>query len=195
MSVRYVKSSWSCWLIVASLLAGPAAEAAERGKRRTADELLNVYLSPGRAQWLVGPIAQIASNEQIDSYLAITDDEVAERFIAEFWAGRRALKGTPGLTARQQFEHLAAEADRRFGEATFPGRRTDRGTIFILYGPPDDIDYRPSGRKQLGEVEIWYYQRPRVGLDGEAPKNAYYFIEDGDLTRFASGSELPQMVP
>jgi len=164
-----VKSSWICWVIVASLLAGWPVAAAERGrgKERSADELLNVFLSPGMAQWLVGPIARLATEEQIEEFLEITDDEAAEEFIARFWAGRKPIEDVPGLTARQQFEHLAEEADRRFGEATYPGRRTDRGTIIILYGPPDEIDYRRSRRERVGDVEVWRYERPRLGLDGK----------------------------
>ena len=194
-----MKSSWTCWLIAASLLAGAAGEVAgaQRGKRkpRSADELINVFLSPGKAQWLVGPIARLVSEEQIEAYLEITDDAAAERFIGAFWAERRPLEGMPGLTARQQFEHLAEEADRRFGEETFPGRRTDRGTIFILYGPPDEVEYEPARKARQGEIEAWYYERPRIGLDGLAPKRAYYFIQEGDLTRFARGSELPKLLP
>ena len=195
-----MKSSWICWLIAASLLAAAPADAGRRGKggrskERSADELLNVFLSPGYAQWLVGPIARLATEEEIEAFLEITDDEAAEGFIAEFWSRRRPVRGVPGMTARLQFEHLAEEADRRFGEETFPGRRTDRGTIFILYGPPDDVDYRRSRRERTGDVEVWRYERERLGLNGEEPKTAYYFVQDGDLTRFASGSELPELVP
>ena len=103
--------------------------------------------------------------------------------------------GAPGLTARQQFEHLAEEADRRFGEATYAGRRTDRGTIFILYGPPDDVEYEEARKKRMGLLEVWTYREDKLGLGGEAPKRAYYFIKEGDLTRFALGSELPRLLP
>ena len=57
------------------------------------------------------------------------------------------------------------------------------------------MDYEDSQRRRLGLVEIWRYERPRLGLDRQAPKNAYYFIQDGDLTRFAEGSELPRVLP
>ncbi len=190
-----MKSSWICWLIAASLLAVPGAGAAERGKPRSPDELLNVFLSPGKAQWLVGPVSRLASDEEIDAFLEILDEEEAERFIAEFWSRRKPIEGAPGLTARQQFEHLAEEADRQFGEPTYPGRRTDRGTIFILYGPPDEVDYKPARRHQLGDLEVWLYQRPRIGLDGKAPKDVYNFVRQGDLTRFATGAELPKLLP
>ncbi len=195
MNGRSVKSSWICWVIAASLLAAAPAGGAARGKPRSADDLLNVFLSPGKAQWLVGPISRLASDEEIAAFLEITDDEEAERFIAEFWSGRRPMDGTPGLTARLQYEHLAEEADRLYGEQTFPGRRTDRGTIFILYGPPDEVDYKPARKAKYGEVEVWLYDAGKVGLDGKAPKRAYHFIQEDDLTRFAAGRELPKLLP
>jgi GWxTD domain-containing protein len=190
-----VKSSWICWLIAASLLAASSAAGAERGKRRSADELLNVFLSPNNAQWLVGPIARLASEEEINAFLEIVDDAEAERFIGEFWSRRQPIEGVAGLTARQQFEHLAEEADRQYGEEIYAGRRTDRGTIFIIYGPPDEVDYKPARKARLGEVEVWLYEPGKTGLDGKAPKRSYHFIQQGDLTRFAQGRELPKLLP
>jgi GWxTD domain-containing protein len=190
-----VKSSWTCWLIALSLLAAVPAGAAKRDSQRSADELINVFLSPGRAQWLIGPIARLASEEEVEAYLALTDDAAADGFMGEFWARRKPIEGLPGLDARRQFERLAQEADRQFGEETYPGRRTDRGTIFIIYGPPDEVDYQPSKRARYGEVEIWLYRGAKVGLDGQAPKRTYFFIQEGDLTRFAKGNELPRVLP
>ena len=196
-----MKSSWTCLLIAASLAAAPAAGAAERGRWRTADELINIFLGPGNAQWLVGPIARMASPEEIDAFLEITDDEAAERFIDRFWSQREPVEGAPGLTAREQFEKLAEEADRQFGEQTLRGRHTDRGTIFILYGPPDEVDHKPvasarTGRfrsrpvsSSRGVVERWRYRPDKTGLDGRKPKRTYRFIRRNDFTRFANGSE------
>ncbi len=190
-----MKSSWICCLIAASLLAAPAAGAAQRGKQRSADELINVFLSPGLAQWLIGPIARLATDNEVEAFLQITDDEVAYRFIDRFWSARQLTEGPPGVSARQVFERSAEEADRRFGEDTYPGRRTDRGTIFILYGPPDDVDYQPARKAQDGNLEIWRYGKERIGMDGKPPKPTYSFIQEGDLTRFALGSELPRLLP
>jgi GWxTD domain-containing protein len=198
-----MKRSSICWPIVLSLLAGLPSAAAGRDKRLSSDELVNVFLAPGNAQWLVGPIARLASEEEVEAYLAITDDEIAERFIDDFWARREPVPATPGLTARQQFEQLAEDADLLFSEATRPGRRTDRGTIFILYGPADEVDHTPvrpaqSGRYRAppmssgyGQVERWRYLKKKVGLDGRSPKPVYHFIRDSDRTRFAPSSQLP----
>ena len=184
-------------MIAACLVAGPA----EGGRWRSAGELINIFLAPGNAQWLVGPIALMASDEEVDAYLEITSDEAAERFIDSFWSRRGPLEDSPGLTARQQFEQLAEEADRLYSEQTLRGRHTDRGTIFILYGPPDRVDHKPVRRPRVGRfrsppvgsgkgvVERWLYDGDRVGLDGRQPKRAYRFIRRNDLTRFADGSE------
>ena len=196
-----MRGFWTCLVIAAGLAAGPAAGAAENGRWRPAEELINVFLAPGNAQWLVGPIALLASEEEVEAYLEITEEEAAERFIDRFWSRREPLEDGTGLTARQQFEHLAEEADRLYGEETLRGRHTDRGTIFILYGPPDEKDHKPVQRRRRGRyrsppvtsgqgvMELWLYNSDRVGLDGRSPRRVYQFIRRNDLTRFANGSE------
>ncbi len=179
------------------LVAALPVAGGERNMRRSAEELVNVFLAPGNAQWLVGPIARLATAEEVEAYLAITDDEAAERFIDEFWASQEPFAGTSELSARQHFEHLAEEADRLYSETAFSGRHTDRGTIFVLYGPPDEVDFKParSGRRgryrsppmssRYGLVERWRYHKGKVGLDGQSPKREYRFVRQDGLTRFA----------
>lgn len=200
-----VKSSWTCWLIAACLLAGAQAGGAERGRRGSGPDLVNIFLEPGNARWLVGPIARIASAEEIDAFLEITDDAAAERFIEEFWSRREPVGGAAGLSFREQFEHLAEEADQQFGEDALRGRYTDRGIVFILYGPPDQVEDRPvppgkTGRYRSrpmsshhGSVERWVYETERVGLDGRSPRRVYDFIRRKGRVRLAPGSELPEL--
>ncbi len=190
-----MRSFWIC-CVAASLLAGGPAAGGQRRAEHSRDELINVFVSPRYAQWLVGPVARLASTEEIESFLAIVDDDEAERFIDEFWAQRPPVPGVPGLTSRQQFEQRAEEADRMFTEAAFPGRRSDRGTIHVLYGPPDDIEYKEARRARDGLVEVWYYHSDHSpGLDGETPARSYHFVKDADLTRFARPSEMPRLIP
>ncbi len=167
--------------------------AAERKKPRSADELMNVLLSPRYAQWLVGPIARLASDEEIEAYLALAADEEAERFIDDFWARRPSATGIPGLTVRDIFRRRSQEADKQFSEAAYPGRRTDRGTIFILYGAPEKVSWQPARRQREALVEIWEYDpADAVGLDGSRPERRYYFQRRGDLTVFAPPASIPR---
>ncbi len=187
-----MKSFWTCCVAASLLLASPAAMAA-KGKPRKPDELINVLLSPGYAQWLVGPIHRIASQEEVEAYLAIPDDDQARRFIDEFWSRRPGTTGIPGLSLRQLFLDRAEEADKRFTEAAYPGRRTDRGAIHVIYGEPREVRYERPRRQREAPIEVWVYdQETTVGIDGSRPERAYHFQKRGDLTSFARPSSLPR---
>lgn len=48
-------------------------------------------------------------------------------------------------------------AQQRFASSTLPGWKTDRGRVYIMYGPPDDIDRQPASLSTRA-YEIWYYE-------------------------------------
>lgn len=162
-----------------------AATASRAGVSREPVDLLNVALSPGYAGWLIGPYARLASDQEIRQYLDLTSDDAAAAFIASFWERRNPHPGAPDNTVRDLAQQRVAEADRRFGEGGVPGRRTDRGTIFVLYGEPEKIDFEPSQLYGEPPLEIWSYpaDAPK-GLDGKKPRRSYRFIKRGDLTVF-----------
>lgn len=164
-------------LVVALLLAGcgssPQAPA----------DLDNLRLSPALAAWLVGPIARIATPEEVRGYLALADDAAAEAFIEAFWTRRDPDPARPGNRARDLFEQRARDADRRFSEAGYLGRRTDRGTLFVLFGEPKEIDFEINPREGGPPVERWSYAGETVtSLARRPPDPVYRFVKEGDLT-------------
>ncbi len=189
MSVQYVKSSWTFCAAASSLalalaLALPGDARTARKKPRSIEELTNFLLGPEKSLWLVGAIGRIASDEEIDAYLRLRSDQDAEAFIEKFWARRRSGESVwPAVQPRGLFETRAREADRLYAEGTRPGRRTDRGTIHILYGPPEQVKYEVAARPGLGPIEVWVYpKQAEQGLDGERPKRTYYFVKRGEYT-------------
>lgn len=160
-------------------LAGPLA--AQKKPRRAEHvppvELTNLLLAPEYARWPVGPISWLLEDQEIEAWLALTSDAEAERFIEEFWQRNAEI--------RAEFEKRAEEADRRFREGAIPGRQTDRGIVWTLYGPPDDTDWADHTDVDEPAVEIWSYDRDRApGLDGRRPAREYRFARSGDLTIF-----------
>lgn len=154
------------------------------GAPRSRADLTNPFLGPDYSGWLVGPIARLATAEEIQSFLALSDDEQARQFVEAFWA-KRDTRADPffSKSARQIFEERAAEADRAFSEAGYLGRRTDRGSIFILYGNPKKTDYQVAPVPGEPPLEVWIYDETSPkGLDGKRPASLYRFIKRGDLT-------------
>lgn len=152
-------------------------------RTRRAADLTNPFLGPEHSSWLIGPIGLIANPDEIEVYLALTDDAQAAQFIEQFWAQRDPNSDKPGNPLREAFDKRSAEADRMFTEAGYRGRRTDRGTIFVVYGPPSTTDFEISPSRDEPAIEAWTYNSTTpAGLDGRKPAALYRFIKRGDLT-------------
>lgn len=148
-------------------------------------DLLNVALSPEWASWLIGPWARLASDDEVREFQKLTRDEDAAAFVERFWARRDPDPARPGNPVREAAERRAEEADRRFTEAGVAGRRTDRGTVFVLYGEPEKSEFQPSPLYGEPPLEVWTYPAAAArGLDGKAPARTYRFVKRDDLTQF-----------
>ena len=169
-------------VLLTALFAGALAEPVEAKKKkrqeRPPEELFNPLLGLDYSHWLVGPIAKIADDDEIDRYLELASDEDAAAFIESFWAKRAEGAGVFEKKPRQIYDERAEEADKRYSQGAFPGRRTDRGEIFILYGEPEDISFEPSRNLDIPNFEVWTYGKDAAeGLHGETPKKEFRFIE------------------
>jgi len=174
-----------------------AASTAGALERYEPVDLTNFLLGPENAQWLVGPIAHMATEAERSGYLALTDDAAAVAFVAAFWERRGPNLVFPPTGPKVTFDQRAEEADRAFSEGTHLGRRTDRGTVFILYGPPDAIGFGSSPQRGGDPVEVWSYSSREKGLDGEKPDRRYAFRKQGNVTSFfpVSGVERLRKSP
>lgn len=191
---RPFRSGWRRVVVVTLALGVLAAgtATAKRPKKQRVEELMNPLLSPQHALWLAGPISWMATEAEIEGYSRLTDDAAAESFIEEFWRRRDPEPRYPRNPARELFEQRAAEADRLFAEAGLPGRRTDRGTVYILHGPPEEEDFQISQHPDDPPILVWTYPSgaPK-GLDGEPPERFYRFIKRGELTAFYTPNTRP----
>ncbi|MCB1033543.1 MAG: GWxTD domain-containing protein [Acidobacteria bacterium] len=165
---------------------GPA-QGAKRKAKKDLDPafLIQPFLSPEYAQWLIGPVARIATEDEIETYLRLQDDEAAKGFIEEFWARRDPFPAEAGNPVRDLYEERATEVDNLYGENLYRGRHTDRGTIYVLYGPPEETDREVAPYYGGEAIEVWRYPKgSEKGLDGQQPERSYRFMRDGDRTIF-----------
>jgi GWxTD domain-containing protein len=94
--------------------------------------------------WLTEEVIYIITKEERDAFLRLTTNEEREQFIEEFWRRRNPDPDSPENTYREEHYRRIAYANERFSSG-IPGWKTDRGHIFILWGPPDEIDSHPTG--------------------------------------------------
>lgn len=79
--------------------------------------------------------------------------DLLQNFFYNFWANRNA---TAPEKAWKEYVVKLNEAADKYGTATMPGYRTDRGRIFIKYGLPDKIERIMNEANALPH-EIWFY--------------------------------------
>lgn len=170
--------------LIAGLLATPST--ARKSRQLDKEDLINVMLSPKLAQWLVGPVARIATTKEIETYLEFTDDEEAEAFIDDFWQSRvDPANPWPGQQVKDLFDQRAERADRLFTESANLGRRTDRGSIYILFGEPARSGFVQDVSRRNATVEVWLYDpKSRIGLHGAPPEDRYYFTRRDGVMSF-----------
>ena len=168
-------------LVLALVLGtGSAAVAAESLERLHPDDLINPFLGPAYTRWLVGPVGQLADEEERTLFLLLESNEEAAAFVEEFWSRRDGK-------LKRQFELRAAEADKRYSESGLLGRRTDRGMVYVLFGDPEKTEWEEHRDIDDPDIELWTYPRGAAkGLNGKKPARRYRFAREGDVMRLYS---------
>ena len=121
----------------------------ERQKKRNEDKLRKELETPYR-KWLSEDVAYIITNEERDAFKKLQTDEERENFIEQFWLRRDPTPDTIENEYKEEHYRRIAYANERFASG-IPGWKTDRGRIYITFGPPDEIEDHSSGGT---------YQRP-----------------------------------
>jgi TonB family protein len=107
-------------------------------------------------KWLNEDVVYIITAQERAAFKKLATDDERDHFIEQFWQQRDP---TPG-TAENEFkeEHYRRIAySSRFSATSLSGWQTDRGRIYILYGPPDEIESHPSGESGSAPFEEWLY--------------------------------------
>src|SRR6266403_82776 len=107
--------------------------------RRTLKELDNSY-----RQWLSEDVTYIISPEERNAFLQLDTNEEREQFIEQFWLRRSSNPDLPENDFKEEHYRRIAYANEHFASG-IPGWKTDRGRIYIIWGPPDEIDSHPTG--------------------------------------------------
>src|SRR2546425_12073682 len=115
------------------------------------------------ALWREGPVRYLLTKDEDDAFRALATDEDRAACIHRFWASRDPVGSTPENEYRAIFYARVADATRRFTDSTKPGWKTDRGKIFILLGPPDDLEQEVVRDDFVPDSIVWTYRSPPGG--------------------------------
>ena len=94
--------------------------------------------------WLDQDVRWIITDEERSAFKQLSNDEERENFIEAFWQRRDPTPDTAENEFKEEHYRRIAYANEHF-PAGIPGWKTDRGRIYIVFGPPDEIESHPSG--------------------------------------------------
>ena len=126
-------------------------------------------------KWLNEEVVSIISSRERDVFLQLQTDREREIFIEAFWRQRDPNPDTPKNEFREEHYRRLEYATEFYGRGTpTPGWRTDRGRIYIILGPPLNIE-QYDNVNGVYPTEIWFYQGdPALGFP--TAFNVIFFI-------------------
>jgi GWxTD domain-containing protein len=118
----------------------PVSEKTKKAQqKRLNQELAKVY-----KKWLDEDVRYIITDEEKTAFKQLSNDEERDNFIEAFWARRDPTPDTVENEYKEEHYRRIAYANEHFA-AGIPGWRTDRGRMYVMYGPADEIESHPSG--------------------------------------------------
>ncbi len=113
-------------------------------------------LDPVNADF-ISKVRYIITKKERKIFLELPQSE-KEQFIEEFWERRDPDSDTEENEFKMEYFNRIEKAAELFISEAKPGWLTDRGRIYILFGPPMDRIRSPMGGGPYSRCrEIWYY--------------------------------------
>jgi GWxTD domain-containing protein len=121
---------------------------------------VNGTVTSSYSKWLDEDVIYIIDDAERAAFQGLTTDEERNRFIEQFWLRRNPTPGSPQNKFKEEHYRRIAYANQHFRTASgAPGWQTDRGHMYIVYGPPDGIESHPKGPQRPFAAEIWLYRQ------------------------------------
>src|SRR6202171_999566 len=126
-------------------------------QRKANAKALKIELSKTYRKWLDEDVRWIISDEEKSAFMQLSNDEERDQFIEAFWQRRDPTPDTEENEFKEEHYRRIAYANEHYA-AGIPGWKADRGRMYIVFGPADEIDSHPSGGS---------YERPMEEGGGE----------------------------
>ncbi len=182
MRVRWILSAagFSTLLLASGAAAAVRSGAPTGGPPRQQQEEQEDYYR----KWLREDVLYVITPQEKDVFQKLTNDDERDQFIEQFWLRRDPDPRTPANEFKLEHYRRIAYANENFS-AGWPGWMTDRGKIYIIHGPPDEIEEMPSGGEYErtlpeggGRTSVFPYQKWRYRyLEGVGTNVEVEFVD------------------
>jgi TonB family protein len=123
--------------------------------------------------WLNEDVVYVIDDAERAAFLSLKTDEERDQFIEQFWERRNPDPGSSTNAFKQEHYRRIAYANQHFAGDGIAGWRTDRGHMYIVYGPPDEIDAHPKDPNRAIGKETWLYHH----IEGLGDNLEFTFID------------------
>lgn len=113
-------------------------------ERRKREEKLRKELETPYRKWLSEDVGYIITDEERTAFKRLATDDERQQFIEQFWLRRDPTPDSAENEFKEEHYRRIAYANERYASG-IPGWKTDRGRIYITFGPPAEIESHPSG--------------------------------------------------
>ena len=117
-------------------------------------------------RWLKQDVAWIITAPERAAFLNLRSDIEREHFVEQFWDRRNPVPGAQPNPYKEEHYRRIAFANQHFSGGGVSGWKADRGHMYIVFGPPDEIDSHPAGGryKRLpeqggGETSVYPFEQ------------------------------------
>ena len=141
--------------------AGP--QAPSKADDNKSDKQLYKELASPFKKWLDEDVAYIISDDERKLFLKLQTNEEREEFIESFWQRRNPDQDSPENAFKEEHYRRIAYANEHFSSG-MQGWRSDRGRMYIVWGPPTSQESHTSGEN---------YQRPMSDGGGNTKTYAW----------------------
>jgi GWxTD domain-containing protein len=107
--------------------------------------------------WLEEEVIYIITAKEREVFQKLETDKERDIFVEAFWKHRDPTPGTPRNEFKEEHHSRLSYAKEYYGRGTpRPGWMTDRGRIYIILGPPLNIETFDT-IMGVYPTEIWFY--------------------------------------
>jgi GWxTD domain-containing protein len=117
-------------------------QSSKEAKKR--EKKLSKELSSQGDDWLRDIVPDIITKQERRAFGELGTEEERDQFKEIFWRNFNPDPDSPVNPVKEEHYRRLAYADEHFASG-IPGRKTDRGHIYIIWGPPDEIESHPTG--------------------------------------------------
>jgi len=136
-------------------------------------------------KWLDEDVRWIITGEELSAFKKLSNNAERDQFIENFWLRRDPTPDTAENEFKEEHYRRIAYANEHYA-AGMPGWKTDRGRIYVMFGPPNSVESHPmggpyqrsaeegGGQTETYPFEVWNYRY----LEGIGQNIDIEFVDD-----------------